>query len=133
MSQDADSYMDKNWPMRYDIETDSRVPVTQQDWDEIHEFVMKMTEARSAFTIPEEDQDTRQAFKFQLALYPNPMQPGKVWLAEAKEIIPYEDAIYRGRALFPVVPKTQFVVGSTIELEFAAELARRWNRVPGSY
>jgi hypothetical protein len=117
-------------PMRYDIATDSTVPVTQEDWDQLATFVHKMKQANSALSIP--DEASSKPFKFQLAAFPNPMHLGYVFIAEAKAIEPYGGLRFGGEDLFPPVPKTPWVIGG-VEQEFALEIVRRWNRVPGQY
>jgi len=117
-------------PMRYDIQTDSTVPVTQEDWDQLYNLIFEMKKAQSELTIP--DETSSPAFKFQLAVFPNPMNLNSVFIAEAKAIEPYGKLRFGGEDLFPPVPKTPWVL-SRVEQSFALEIVRRWNRVPGQY
>lgn len=119
-----------NWPKRYEISTDEMVPVTQEDWDKLYALISSMREAQSALAIP--DEQSSPAFKFQLAVFPAPLHLGRAFIAEAKEIEPYGALRFGGENLFPPVPKTPWVIG-TIEQDFAIEIVRRWNRVPGQY
>lgn len=117
--------------MRYAIETDSIEPVTQKDWDDLYGFVTSMRKANEALRVP--DEQSSPAFKFQLAAYPNLVHLGKVFIAEAKEIEPYEGLRFGGEVHFPPVPKTPWVINSAVDQDFALEIVRRWNRVPGQY
>lgn len=118
-------------PMRYDIATDSRVPVTQKDWDQAQAFIQAACKAKSA--LAEIDPYSSPPWKFQLAVFPNPMRPAEAFIAEAKVIEPYPGLFYKDEQYFPPVPKTEWVIGQSICIGFAAELVRRWNRVPGQY
>lgn len=117
--------------MRYEISTDEMVPVTQEDWDKREALIHEMKKANSALAIP--DEQSLSAFKFQLAAFPNIMRKGEVFIAEAKAIEPYERLSFGGEALFPAVPRTPWVINTSIEASFAIEIVRRWNRVPGQY
>ena len=118
-------------PVRYEISTDEMVPVTQEDWDKLYALICKMREAKSALSVP--DETSSPAFKFQLAVFPNPMHLGQVFIAEAKAIEPYERLSFGGEVLFPAVPRTPWVINCHVEQSFALEIVRRWNRVPGQY
>lgn len=118
-------------PMRYDIATDETVPVTQADWDEAIDFIHKAIEVKSALAEP--DPESSPPWKFQLAVFPNPMRPGEAFVTEAKTIEPYDQLKYKGETYFPPVPKTEWAIPSSISVGFASEIVRRWNRVPGQY
>lgn len=133
----SDCYAEENapataadWPMRYDIATDTMMPVSQKDWNEVMDFVHKSTQARALLAIP--DEESSQTWRFQLAIFPMPMAPAKAFIAEAKAIEPYPALQYKGETYFPPVPKTPWIINA-VSLEFAAEIVRRWNRVPGQY
>lgn len=117
--------------MRYDIQTDSTVPVTQEDWDKAMEFIHASLKVKSA--LAEIDPNSTEAFKFQLAVFPNPMKIEQAFIAEAKAIEPYPGLQYGGETYFPPVPKTEWQIPCSFSLGFAAEIVRRWNRVPGQY
>lgn len=120
-----------DWPMRYNITTDETVPVTQKDWDEAIDFIHKAIAVKSALAAP--DPESSPPWKFQLAVFPNPIRLGEAFIAEAKAIEPYPELRYKGEVYFPSVPKTEWTVPCSISVGFAAELVRRWNRVPGQY
>jgi hypothetical protein len=119
------------FPMRYDIATDQRVPVTQEYFDEL-ERKMRLLLTRpeglpvgQAVTIPA---------GLKLACFPNRMREGQVFIAEAKEIEPYLDS--DGRAIidfetsqpyYPPVPKTDWIIHGDVNENFAREIVRRWN------
>ena len=118
-------------PVMYDITTDEMRPVTQADWDHVMERLTACRIAQSALAIP--DEESSKPWTFQLALYANVMRPGRVWIAEAKNIEPYNLPQFPGETLYPAVPRTPWIIQSDLDLTFACEIARRWNRVPGQY
>lgn len=118
-------------PMRYEISTDEMVPVTQEDWDKREEFLSSLRKINEALKVP--DETSSKPFKFQLACYPNLVHLGRVFIAEAKEIKPYPGLRFGGEVYYPPVPETPWVINSGVDQDFALEIVRRWNRVPGQY
>lgn len=123
--------VDEPRPMRYDIASDSRVPVTQKDWDEALEYIQATLRVKAALAEP--DPESSQSWHFQLAVFPDPRQLEKAYVAEAKAIEAYPGLHYKGEVYFPPVPKTEWCIPQSFSLGFASELVRRWNRVPGQY
>lgn len=116
---------------RYEISTDEMVEVSQDDWDKAMSFIKAAIQVKASLAEP--SPESSEPFKFQLAVFPNPMRPGEAFVAEAKEIEPYEGLHYNSEVYFPPVPKTEWIFSQSVLVDFAAEVVRRWNRVPGQY
>ena len=112
--------------MIYDIPTDRKRPATQNDIDQMQAIIFKM--ALRSRPLPT---DTEANFTFKLAVYPNPMRSDGVFVAEDKEIEPYEGISgWNGESLYPATPSTPYGIGSQLPKDFACELVRRWNKGP---
>lgn len=122
----------ESYPLIYDIATDSRRPATQADVDEMQRALIEYSFKRAMMMTPTETPTTMAKYKFQLALYPNPMRPGEAFVAEAKEISEEPLETYHGRPLYAPVPQTEWIIRGSINLDFACEIVRRWNRPHGS-
>ena len=109
----------------YDTSTDSKRPATQDDIDRMHSALFKMATrpVPIAYLFP------YASLSFRLAVYPNPMRDDGVFVAEEKEIKPYDGAKgLNGEPLFPATPATPYVIRSQLPKDFASEIVRRWNR-----
>ncbi len=124
--------MSDDRPTIYDIATDSRRPATQADIDEMQRVIVEYSYKREMMMIPQESQGDLAKYSFQLALYPNPMRPGEAFIAEAKAISDEGLVQYHGRPLFAPVPETQWIIRGSVNLDFACEIVRRWNRPHGA-
>lgn len=118
-------------PIRYDIATDQKVPITQADWDEIVGFLKSMLKRPEGLPVGE---SVTIPSGLKLAAFPNRSRIGQCFIAEAKEIESYKDS--DGRVLiswetqqpyYPPVPDTKWLIHGDVNADFAAEIVRRWN------
>lgn len=113
----------------YDVSIGDHRDATQEDIDQLQEFVFKIQ------TRPEgqlkTDADVRvEGFDFPLAVYPNRMRNDGVFVAEWKKIEPYSGVTDGdGNKIYPSMPDTPNRIGCQLPTKFAAELVRRWNFV----
>jgi hypothetical protein len=116
-------------PMMYDINTDERRPVTQEDVDRWQEIFHALGTAPRAEVPPEE---TGRCPDFRLAIYPNRMRDDGVFVAEERPIEPYKGISgSSGETLYPSVPDTPYSLRGQLPHAFAYELVRRWNKHHG--
>lgn len=112
------------WPMLYDINQDVTRKVTQADVDQL----IAIAKAASIKGHPDFSQQ-EGSFTFQLAVYRNRMRDDCVFVAEKKEILPYDGAVRNldGSRIYPSYPDTQFALGNFVSPPFAKQLVHRWN------
>jgi hypothetical protein len=109
----------------YDMSYGERRSATQEDIDKMQQILF----ALSLRPTPVNDDAPNDAdFTFLLAMYPNPMRNDGVFVAELKEIRPYQGITgMQGEAVFPTVPETPYRIRTQLPRKFAKELVRRWN------
>jgi hypothetical protein len=111
-------------PQLYDVAHDEMRDITQADVDALMKIATVMA-ALPEVAIPN---NPRFDFIFRLALYPNRMRPGRCFVAEAKEILPYPGVTgLNGKLLYPSIPDTPFAIRTDLPIEFATALISRWN------
>lgn len=108
----------------YDLSTDKRHVATQADID----AMQKMIAAVATKSVPKLVVTAQPGFDFKLAVYLNPMRDDGVFVAELKDIQPYNGILtHDGRPTYPAMPDTPWCIRSQLPKPFAEELVRRWN------
>ena len=107
----------------YDVSTVSRIPATQEMIDELQNYVFSFSKR----PVPDEE-PAREIFLFRLAAYVNKQRSDMLFVAEEKEIEPYQGIInVDGSLCYPSTPRTKYCCPMGMEPNFAREIVRRWN------
>lgn len=115
-------------PKRYDIITDTFVPVDQKWVDEVCNWIQEIGLAAGAMQVHSARSDVPMGMR--LAIFPNRMRNDGCYVAEDKPIEAYPGVRRMdGSPAYPSTPKTAFCIPNQLPWAFAAEIVRRWNLV----
>jgi hypothetical protein len=111
----------------FDISQNEWLTLSQSIADELYSFLHKisiinMKIENTRFASPKID------FNFRLKIYPNRMRDDGVFVAEDREIEPYEGIKdVQGRLCYPSIPQGGYALSRQLPHAFAQELVKRWN------
>lgn len=107
----------------YDASRDERRPATQQDIDELQDYVFKFSKQ------PERDEEpAKENLDFKLACFINRQRADSAFVSEDKKIEPYKGVTNTdGSLCYPSIPKTKYCVPMGMSIDFAREIVKRWN------
>lgn len=101
---------------------------TQEDIDQLQKFQCAISMQPEGKLITNDDCNENEKFDFKLGIYPNRMRSDGVFVAELKEIEPYEGIRnINDSKCYPSLPKTSYKIGVQLPTYFAMEIVRRWN------
>ena len=118
---------------RYDITIDEWRDVNQQDWDLLFARLIDLQSTFASWAgitpviLANKEEYKPYNSKMKLAVYPNPMRPGRVFIGEEADIEPYGVCGFAADKIYPTVPRDAFVIAHDMPENFARELVKRWN------
>jgi hypothetical protein len=121
----------ENVPTRYDIAQMLRVPADRAYVEELEWAVSSFYRFMLLDTLQSDPADASLA-QIELAAYRNPWRDDRVFVAEKKEIEPYQGRGLDGEVRYPPVPRTPYKFPMNLSPEFARRVIACWNACRGT-